>query len=156
MDTGSAVAYVRAVMMSPATTTQSEGGCLEFEYLVNNSDTKPASLAVYAQDLPYTMSGRRLWFTSVIENDGVMVNVPPNMAKFQFAFVATIADPSMSAVAVNKVVYYNDSCLYETPAPCGFRCDDGSCVNETAVCDGTPDCMDETDELPLHCSGEII
>ena len=64
----------------------------------------------------------------------------------------------MNKISSNSISEYNGYMLYankpgKISIPSNvFKCNDGSYIEETSVCDGNIDCIDETDEIQCYCN----
>lgn len=131
--------------------------CLSLEYLLEAADdSTPPALAVYMRSNNYMFSGRKLWYISDRGWGQVYVDVPTvnNSETFQLDFMGTIGEATSTIVALTNVQFVEGHCDRPEMASCltgYFHCASGECVPETNICDGLPDCIDETDEWNI-CS----
>ena len=133
--------------------------CLTFEYYIE--DTKKGEQAylmviVLGQNLP-AVTGRKLWRSYATGKQTPKISIPESISgtNGSFSFVSVMGD-SLTKIALTRIKLLEESCKLNASGNCEFQCDNGSCVTKQAICNGSAECDDESDEQYDVCSGKII
>ena len=135
--------------------------CFTFDYSIYASEetlnyTNTPGLQIYIRSKNYMLSGQQIWSFTGLQKGAA--NVPlwndqmPGESKLDF--VALVGDPRSTTIDISNVVFRNEDCQNTTEVECQisqFRCRDRQeCIIMQAVCNGTSECTDSSDEeLPI-------
>ena len=139
--------------------------CLTFDYSIDASEgslnyTNTPGLLLYIRSKDYMLSGQLLWSFIGLQEGTANVSIwndqMPGVSKLDF--VALIGDPRSTTVGISNVIWRNEDCQNTSEVECKtnqFRCRDRQeCIIMEAVCNGSSECTDSSDEEPPIC-GEL-
>ena len=139
--------------------------CLTFDYNIDASEetvnhTNTPGLQIYIRSKDYMLSGQLLWNSIGLQKGTANVSLWDDQMHgvSKLDFVALIGDPLTTTIDISNVKFRNGICQNTSEVECRtsqFRCRDRQeCITMDAVCNGTSECADSSDEEPPIC-GEL-
>ena len=135
--------------------------CLTFDYNIYASEgslnyTHTPGMKIYIRFKDYMLSGQLLWSSNGLKSGTASISLWDGQLSgvSNLDFVALIGDPRSTAVDISNVILRHDECPLTLEVECQtsqFRCwDRQECITMEAVCNGTSECTDSSDEeLPI-------
>ena len=136
--------------------------CLTFEYTIEVSEeylpyhTTPG-LQIYFRSEDYMLSGRKIWGATGLKEGTASVQIwnQPLRKVSQLDFVGLIGEIESSKIEVSNVFFTQGKCENMLEEECReneFQCyDRRECITLDALCNGTAECSDWSDEMPPTC-----
>ena len=134
--------------------------CITFDYAIVTSHTKTA-LDIYIRSRHYMLSGSKIWGSLGTQNGTVSVPVwnDPLQRESQLDFIGVQMATGLLMIKISNVVFKTGNCENINEVECHdseFRCRDRQkCITVEAMCNGTSECSDSSDEVPPAC-GEYL
>ena len=136
--------------------------CLTFDYNIYASEeslnlTNSPGLQVYIRSKHYMLSGQQIWSSVDVQEGTARVSIwnNPLLRIAKLDFVGLIGDSGTTKINISNVIFENGTCDDISEIACQvneFRCRDRQeCINVEAVCNGTSECSDRSDEEPPAC-----
>ena len=128
--------------------------CITFNYTIFHE--KPI-LSLYIRSKHYMLSGRKIWSSSGSQTGPTSVTVWNNtlQKETQLDFISVLMAIRFRKIVVSNVIFSIGKCENTSEVVCldsEFRCSDHQkCITVEAICNGTSECSDSSDEEPPVC-----